>query len=66
MSWDTIQQLVRIILQLGAGWLLKEGVITEDMATTLVGSLLSIGGIAWWALWERSRPASTPAPIVKP
>ena len=57
MSWDTIQQLVRILLQLGAGWMLKEGLITEDMVSTLVGSALSLGGIAWWALWERDRTA---------
>lgn len=58
MTWDTVQQLVRIILQLAAGWLLKEGIITEAMSTTLVGSLLSIGGIVWWALWERTRPSA--------
>jgi hypothetical protein len=58
MTWDTVQQLLRIILQLAAGWLLNQGIITEEMSTTLVGSLLSIGGIAWWALWERSRPSA--------
>jgi hypothetical protein len=66
MSWDTIQQLVRIVMQIGAGFLVNQGLITEDMSTTLVGSLVSIAGIAWWALWERTRPADTPAPIVKP
>jgi hypothetical protein len=58
MTWDTLQQLFRIILQLAAGWLLNQGIITEEMSTTLVGSLLSIGGIAWWALWERTRPTA--------
>ncbi len=30
MTWDTVQQLVRIILQLVAGWLLSRGFITEE------------------------------------
>jgi hypothetical protein len=56
MTWDTVQQLVRIILQLVAGWLLSRGWITEEMSTTLVGSLLSLAGIAWWAFWNTARP----------
>ena len=58
MTWDTVQQLVRILLQLAAGWLLSQGWITEEMSTTLVGSLLSISGVLWWALWERGRTAT--------
>lgn len=60
MTWDTVQQLIRIILQIAAGWLLSLGYITEEMATTLVGSVLSLAGIVWWALWQRGRP-DTPA-----
>ncbi len=58
MTWDTVQQLVRILMQLAAGMLAQRGIITEDMATTLVGAVVSIGGVAWWALWQRSRPAT--------
>ncbi len=60
MTWDTVQQLIRILLQLAAGWMLKEGLITEDMVTTFIASVVSLGGIAWWAFWERSRPPSNP------
>lgn len=58
MTWDTVQQFVRILMQLAAGVLVQRGVITEDMSTTLVGAVVSIGGVAWWALWERTRPSS--------
>lgn len=58
MTWDTVQQFVRILMQLGAGVLVQRGVITEDMATTLIGAVVSIGGIAWWALWDRTRPTA--------
>ncbi len=56
MNWDTIQQLVRIVMQLGAGVLVQRGLITEEMSVTFVGSLVSLAGIAWWMLWDRSRP----------
>lgn len=61
MTWDTVQQFVRILLQLAAGWLLSQGYLSEEMATTLVGSLLSVAGILWWAVWERNRPTTPPA-----
>lgn len=57
MTWDTVQQLVRILMQLAAGFLVNQGLITSDMSTTLVGSVVSIGGILWWVLWDRNRPA---------
>jgi hypothetical protein len=56
MTWDTVQQLVRIIMQIAAGWMLNKGWITADMVNTLVGALVSVGGIIWWAAWQRTRP----------
>jgi hypothetical protein len=64
VNWDTVQQLVRIIMQIGAGFLVQRGLITEEMGVTLVGSLVSLAGIGWWALWESGRPADPP-PITK-
>ena len=55
MDWNTIQQLVRIVLQFGAGVLVTNGVITSEMQTTLVGALMSIAGVVWWIVWERNR-----------
>lgn len=61
MTWDTVQQLVRILMQLAAGFLVQRGLITEDMSATLVGSVVSLGGILWWALWEAKRPGEPPS-----
>lgn len=55
MNWDTIQQLVRIIMQVVAGFLVAKGYITQEMGVTLVGAIVSIGGVAWWAFWQRHR-----------
>jgi hypothetical protein len=60
MTWDTVQQLVRIVLQIAAGWLMSQGYITAEMETTLVGALVSIAGIVWWTLWERGRAPAKP------
>jgi hypothetical protein len=55
MNWDTIQQLLRILMQVGAGMLVSKGLITAEMGVTLVGAVVSLGGIAWWVLWDRKR-----------
>ena len=55
MNWDTVQQFVRILLQLIAGALVQRGYITAEMGVTLTGALLSVAGIAWWAIWQRGR-----------
>ena len=60
MTWDTVQQLVRILMQLGAGVLVQRGIITEDMSVTLVGSGVSIIGVVWWAFWNGNQPAKPP------
>jgi len=55
--WDTVQQLLRIGLQIGAGALVSKGVLTEEMAATASGAVLSLAGVVWWAVWNRKRDA---------
>lgn len=57
MNWDTIQQFVRIIMQVLAGMLVSRGYITADMAVTLSGAVISLAGIGWWVFWDRKRAA---------
>lgn len=59
MNWDTAQQFVRILLQFGAGLLVSNGIITADMQTSLVGALMSLAGIVWWAVWDRKRKVAS-------
>ncbi len=58
MTWDTVQQLVRIIMQIAAGFLVQRGILTEEMSITLVGSGVSLIGVLWWALWDKTRPVA--------
>ena len=55
MTWDTIQQLVRIIAQVVAGMLVSKGLLTEELGTTLIGGVVSLGSVLWWVLWQRNR-----------
>lgn len=55
MTWDTIQQFVRIIMQVLAGMLVSRGYITADMGVTLTGAIISLAGIGWWVFWDRKR-----------
>lgn len=59
MNWDTIQQIVRIILQIVAGSLIASGVIRAEDAPMFIGGLTSIAAFAWWWFWDRKRPDVT-------
>lgn len=53
MDWNTIQQLLRILLQFGSGVLISKGVLAEEMAVTLTGGLISVASIVWWIVWNK-------------
>lgn len=55
MNWDTIQQVLRIVLNALGGIMIGKGYLTEEMSVTLIGGIMSIGSVLWWALWERKR-----------
>lgn len=55
MNWDTVQQFIRIVMQVLAGMLVSRGLITAEMGVTLTGAIVSLGGIAWWVFWDRKR-----------
>lgn len=53
MDWNTVQQLLRILLQFGSGVLISKGILTEEMAVTLTGGLISVASVVWWAVWNK-------------
>lgn len=57
MTWDTVQQVLRIVLNALGGILIGKGYLTEEMSVTLVGGVLSIGSVLWWAFWDKNRAA---------
>lgn len=59
MTWDSIQQLIRILMQIFSGWLIGQGYLTEEMTVTLTGGVLSLANVVWWLLWNRKAQPST-------
>lgn len=60
MTWDSVQQVLRILLNAGGGILVSKGYLTDDMLTTAIGGILSIGSVLWWFIWNRNvQPTTT-------
>jgi hypothetical protein len=55
MDWNTIQQLIRVLAQFAGGVLVSNGYLTEDLATSGVGAVMSIAAIVWWVFWDSKR-----------
>lgn len=57
MNWDSLQQVLRIVLYAGGGYLFGDAVKDGELFQQAVGGLLSVGAFAWWWFWERNRAA---------
>lgn len=57
MTWDSIQQVLRILLNAAGGVLIGKGYLTEETSTALIGGVLSVGSVIWWFIWDRGRVA---------
>jgi hypothetical protein len=58
MNWDSIQQVLRIVLYAVGGYFLGEGVTNGEAFSQAVGGVLAAGSFIWWLVWERGRPSS--------
>ena len=54
MNWDSIQQIVRIMMQWVGATLVTMG-FPDDLVTAATGGAVAIAGLAWWWFWERNR-----------
>lgn len=55
MNWDTIQQVLRIVLYAGGGLVFGDAVKDGELFQQAVGGIMSVGAFAWWFIWERKR-----------
>lgn len=62
MTWDTVQQLVRIILYSIGAFFLGDAIANAELYQGLIAGALNVGAFLWWYFWERARPATPPAP----
>jgi hypothetical protein len=55
MTWDSIQQIIRILAYAIGGYALGEGVTQGETFQAAVGGLISVGAFVWWAIRERTK-----------
>lgn len=58
MKWEDIQQVVRILAFMVAGFLGERGGLDPANVETLGGALLAIASVVWWWFWNRNKTAA--------
>ena len=61
MSWDSIQQIIRIIAYAVGGYFLGDAVTNGEMFQAAVSGLIAVGAFLWWMFYQRAKPAEPPA-----
>lgn len=56
--WDSIQQIIRIVLYAAAGALVSRGVLEESLVEGLVGGAVGIANGIWTIIWNRNSLAT--------
>lgn len=59
MTWDSVQQIIRIVLQFLSGLLVGKGILDATNAEIFSGALLSLASVAWWFVWNRKANPTT-------
>jgi len=55
MSWDSVQQFIRIGMQMIAGAFVTQGDLTEEISMQLSAGVVSLAGVIWWYYWNKMR-----------
>lgn len=58
MNWDSLQQVLRILLYAIGGYFLGDAVTEGEAFRAAVGGVLAVGSFLWWLVWERNRPGA--------
>lgn len=57
MTWDTVQQVLRIVLYSLGGVVFGKSIADGAQFQALIGGILAVGSFAWWWFWDRNRTA---------
>lgn len=55
MNWDTIQQLVRIVMYAAGSFFFGTEIASGDLFQAAIGGAVAVGAFVWWLVWERGR-----------
>jgi len=57
MSWDTVQQLIRIAAYAGGSVVFGQAVADGELFQQALGGVIAVGAFVWWAVAERNKKA---------
>ncbi len=55
MTWDSIQQIVRILLYSAGSYLFGQAVADGALFQAALAGILPVGAFFWWLFWDRNR-----------
>lgn len=55
MTWDTLQQFIRIAMYSAGSYFFGEAVADGELYQAAIAGAVAIGAFVWWAVWERRR-----------
>lgn len=55
MSWDTIQQLIRIAAYAGGSMAFGQAVADGEIFQQAIGGAIAVGAFVWWLVVERKK-----------
>ena len=61
MTWDSIQQIIRIIAYAVGGYFLGDAVTNGEMFQAAVSGVIAVGAFIWWLVYQRAKPTTPPA-----
>lgn len=56
MTWDTVQQLLRIVLYTLGAFLFGDATASGELYQGLIGGVISAGAFLWWWFWNLKQP----------
>lgn len=56
MTWDTIQQLIRIGAYAGGSMFFGKEIADGDLYQAAIGGVISVGAFVWWMMAQSKKP----------
>jgi hypothetical protein len=64
MDWQTIQQLLRIVLYSAGAFLFGDAVANGSQYQALIGGVINVGSFLWWLYQQKKLKAVNVPPVV--
>lgn len=56
MNWDSIQQLIRIVLYAVIGYFFGDAAVNGELGQAAITGAIGVANFLWTYVWNRNRP----------